>query len=84
MYELIILFFVVLHFKFYFSEKSLNEAVATVSLKNMSVVIKAIEVGTTTIVVTDNYTKQTKEIGVKVITPKQGGNHSGGKGGKKN
>ena len=50
----------------------------------MSVVIKAIEVGTTTIVVTDNYTKQTKEIGVKVITPKQGGNHSGGKGGKKN
>ena len=67
-----------------YSIKSLNEAVATVSLKNMSVVIKAIEVGTTTIVVTDNYTKQTKEIGVKVITPKQGGNHSGGKGGKKN
>lgn len=67
-----------------YSIKSLNEAVATVSLKNMSVVIKAIEVGTTTIVVTDNYTKQTKEIGVKVTTPKQGGNHSGGKGGKKN
>ena len=67
-----------------YSIKSLNEAVATVSLKNMSVVIKAIEVGTTTVVVTDNYTKQTKEIGVKVTTPKQGGNHSGGKGGKKN
>lgn len=67
-----------------YSIKSLNEAVATVSLKNMSVVIKAIEVGTTTIVITDNYTKQTKEIGVKVTTPKQGGNHSGGKGGKKN
>ena len=57
---------------------------AIVSLKNMSVVIKAIEVGTATVVVTDNYTKQTKEIGVKVTTPKQGGNHSGGKGGKKN
>jgi len=67
-----------------YSIKSLNEAVATVSLKNMSVVIKAIEVGTATVVVTDNYTKQTKEIGVKVTTPKQGGNHSGGKGGKKN
>ena len=67
-----------------YSIKSLYEAVATVSLKNMSVVIKAIEVGTTTVVVTDNYTKQTKEIGVKVTTPKQGGNHSGGKGGKKN
>ncbi len=67
-----------------YSIKSLNEAVAIVSLKNMSVVIKAIEVGTTTIVITDNYTKQTKEIGVKVTTPKQGGNHSGGKGGKKN
>lgn len=67
-----------------YSIKSLNEAVAIVSLKNMSVVIKAIEVGTATVVVTDNYTKQTKEIGVKVTTPKQGGNHSGGKGGKKN
>ena len=67
-----------------YSIKSLNEAVATVSLKNMSIVIKAIEVGTATVVVTDNYTKQTKEIGVKVTTPKQGGNHSGGKGGKKN
>ena len=67
-----------------YSIKSLNEAVATVSLKNMSVVIKAIEVGTATVVVTDNYTKQTKEIGVKVTMPKQGGNHSGGKGGKKN
>ena len=67
-----------------YSIKSLNEAVAIVSLKNMSVVIKAIEVGTATVVVTDNYTKQTTEIGVKVTTPKQGGNHSGGKGGKKN
>ena len=67
-----------------YSIKSLNEGVAIVSLKNMSVVIKAIEVGTATVVVTDNYTKQTKEIGVKVTTPKQGGNHSGGKGGKKN
>ena len=67
-----------------YSIKSLNETVATVSLKNMSVVIKAIEVGTTTVVVTDNYTKQTKEIGVKVTAAQQGGNHSEGKGGKKN
>ena len=56
-----------------YSIKSLNEAVATVSLKNMSVVIKAIEVGTTTVVVTDNYTQQTKEIGVKVTAAQQGG-----------
>ena len=39
----------------------------------MSVVIKAIEVGTATVVVTDNYTKQTKEIGVKVKAAQQGG-----------
>lgn len=56
-----------------YSIKSLNEAVATVSLKNMSIVIKAIEVGTTTVVVTDNYTQQTKEIGVKVKAAQQGG-----------
>lgn len=63
-----------------YSIKSLNEAVATVSLKNMSVIIKAIEVGTTTIVVTDNYTKQTKEIGVKVKAAQQGeGKNGGGK-----
>ena len=65
-----------------YSIKSLNEAVATVSLKNMSVVIKAIEVGTTTVVVTDNYTKQTKEIGVKVKAAQQGEGKNGG--GKKN
>ena len=48
----------------------------------MSVVIKAIEVGTTTVVVTDNYTKQTKEIGVKVKAAQQGEGKNGG--GKKN
>ena len=48
----------------------------------MSIVIKAIEVGTATVVVTDNYTKQTKEIGVKVTAAQQGGGKNGG--GKKN
>ncbi|WP_369692738.1 hypothetical protein [Capnocytophaga leadbetteri] len=47
--------------------------------------VTGVEVGTTTIVVTDNYTKQTKEIGVKVTAAKQGGNNGnnngGGKGG---
>ncbi len=66
-----------------YSIKSLNEAVATASLKKMSVEIKAIETGTTTVVITDNYTQQTKEITVKVTAPKQGGGNSGGKGGKK-
>ena len=64
-----------------YSIKSLNESVATASLKKMSVEIKAIETGTTTIVITDNYTQQTKEIGVKVTAAKQGGNNGGGKGG---
>jgi len=64
----------------------LDKNIATIDLKenNAAIYVKGIEVGTTTIVITDNYTKQTKEIGVKVTMPKQGGNHSGGKGGKKN
>ena len=69
-----------------YSIKSLNEAVATASLKKMSVEIKAIEIGTTTIVITDNYTQQTKEIAVKVTTANNkgnngnnGGNNGGGK-----
>lgn len=69
-----------------YSIKSLNEAVATASLKKMSVEIKAIETGTTTIVITDNYTQQTKEIGVKVITANNkgnNGNNGGNKGGGK-
>jgi len=52
----------------------------------MSVEIKAIETGTTTIVITDNYTQQTKEIGVKVITANNkgnNGNNGGNKGGGK-
>ena len=71
-----------------YSIKSLNEAIATASLKKMSVEIKAIEIGTTTIVITDNYTKQTKEIAVKVTTANNkgnnGGNNGGNKGGGKN
>ena len=69
-----------------YSIKSLNEAIATASLKKMSVEIKAIEIGTTTIVITDNYTQQTKEIGVKVITANNkgnNGNNGGNKGGGK-
>jgi len=69
-----------------YSIKSLNEAIATASLKKMSVEIKAIETGTTTIVITDNYTQQTKEIGVKVITANNkgnNGNNGGNKGGGK-
>jgi hypothetical protein len=69
-----------------YSIKSLNEAIATASLKKMSVEIKAIEIGTTTIVITDNYTQQTKEIAVKVTTANNkgnngnnGGNNGGGK-----
>ena len=69
-----------------YSIKSLNEAVATASLKKMSVEIKAIETGTTTIVITDNYSQQTKEIAVKVTTANNkgnngnnGGNNGGGK-----
>ena len=69
-----------------YSIKSLNEAIATASLKKMSVEIKAIETGTTTIVITDNYTQQTKEIAVKVTTANNkgnngnnGGNNGGGK-----
>ena len=65
----------------------LDKNIATIDLKenNAAIYVKGIEIGTTTIVITDNYTKQTKEIGVKVTAPKQGGN-SGGKngGGKKN
>ena len=70
-----------------YSIKSLNEAVATASLKKMSVEIKAIETGTTTIVITDNYTQQTKEIAVKVTTANNKGNNGnsgGNKGGGKN
>lgn len=71
-----------------YSIKSLNEAIATASLKKMSVEIKAIEIGTTTIVITDNYTQQTKEIAVKVTTANNkgnnGGNNGGNKGGGKN
>ena len=71
-----------------YSIKSLNEAIATASLKKMSVEIKAIETGTTTIVITDNYTQQTKEIAVKVTTANNkgnnGGNNGGNKGGGKN
>nr|WP_304290010.1 pilus assembly protein N-terminal domain-containing protein [Capnocytophaga leadbetteri] len=52
---------------------------------NAAIYVTGVEVGTTTIVVTDNYTKQTKEIGVKVTAAKQGGNNGnnngGGKGG---
>ncbi len=69
-----------------YSIKSLNEAVATASLKKMSVEIKAIETGTTTIVITDNYTQQTKEIAVKVTTANNkanNGNNGGNKGGGK-
>ena len=73
-----------------YSIKSLNEAIATASLKKMSVEIKAIETGTTTIVITDNYTQQTKEIAVKVTTANNkgnngnnGGNNGGNKGGGK-
>lgn len=69
-----------------YSIKSLNEAVATASLKKMSVEIKAIEIGTTTIVITDNYTQQTKEIAVKVTTANNkgnNGNNGGNKGGGK-
>ncbi|MEN2754569.1 hypothetical protein ABC973_09520 [Capnocytophaga sputigena] len=69
-----------------YSIKSLNEAVATASLKKMSVEIKAIETGTTTIVITDNYTQQTKEIAVKVTTANNkgnNGNNDGNKGGGK-
>ena len=69
-----------------YSIKSLNEAIATASLKKMSVEVKAIEIGTTTIVITDNYTQQTKEIAVKVTTANNkgnngnnGGNNGGGK-----
>ena len=63
-----------------YSIKSLNEAVATASLKKMSVEIKAIEIGTTTIVITDNYTQQTKEIAVKVTTANNKGNNGGNSG----
>ena len=63
-----------------YSIKSLNEAVATASLKKMSVEIKAIETGTTTIVITDNYTQQTKEIAVKVTTANNKGNNGGNNG----
>ena len=63
-----------------YSIKSLNEAVATASLKKMSVEIKAIETGTTTIVITDNYTQQTKEIAVKVTTANNKGNNGGNSG----
>ena len=69
-----------------YSIKSLNEAIATASLKKMSVEIKAIETGTTTIVITDNYTQQTKEIAVKVTTANNkgnNGNNGGNKGGGK-
>jgi len=69
-----------------YSIKSLNEAIATASLKKMSVEIKAIETGTTTIVITDNYTQQTKEIAVKVTTANNkgnNGNNDGNKGGGK-
>ena len=63
-----------------YSIKSLNEAVATASLKKMSVEIKAIETGTTTIVITDNYSQQTKEIAVKVTTANNKGNNGGNSG----
>ena len=63
-----------------YSIKSLNEAIATASLKKMSVEIKAIETGTTTIVITDNYTQQTKEIAVKVTTANNKGNNGGNNG----
>ena len=63
-----------------YSIKSLNEAIATASLKKMSVEIKAIEIGTTTIVITDNYTQQTKEIAVKVTTANNKGNNGGNNG----
>ena len=66
-----------------YSIKSLNEAIATASLKKMSVEIKAIETGTTTIVITDNYTQQTKEIAVKVTTANNKGNNGGNNGGNK-
>ena len=69
-----------------YSIKSLNEAIAIASLKKMSVEIKAIETGTTTIVITDNYTQQTKEIAVKVTTANNkgnNGNNGGNKGGGK-
>lgn len=66
-----------------YSIKSLNEAIATASLKKMSVEIKAIEIGTTTIVITDNYTQQTKEIAVKVTTANNKGNNGGNNGGNK-
>ena len=66
-----------------YSIKSLNEAVATASLKKMSVEIKAIETGTTTIVITDNYTQQTKEIAVKVTIANNKGNNGGNNGGNK-
>ena len=65
-----------------YSIKSLNEAVATASLKKMSVEIKAIETGTTTIVITDNYSQQTKEIAVKVTTANNKGNNGGNSGNK--
>ena len=63
-----------------YSIKSLNEAIAIASLKKMSVEIKAIETGTTTIVITDNYTQQTKEIAVKVTTANNKGNNGGNNG----
>ena len=63
-----------------YSIKSLNEAVAIASLKKMSVEIEAIETGTTTIVITDNYTQQTKEIAVKVTTANNKGNNGGNSG----
>ena len=66
-----------------YSIKSLNEAIATASLKKMSVEIKAIETGTTTIVITDNYTQQTKEIAVKVTIANNKGNNGGNNGGNK-
>lgn len=63
-----------------YSIKSLNEAIAIASLKKMSVEIEAIETGTTTIVITDNYTQQTKEIAVKVTTANNKGNNGGNNG----
>ena len=70
-----------------YSVSILNKNIATIVLKenNAAIYVTGVEVGTTTIVVTDNYTKQTKEIGVKVTAAKQGGNNGnnngGGKGG---
>ena len=46
----------------------------------MSVEIKAIETGTTTIVITDNYTQHTKEIAVKVTIANNKGNNGGNSG----